>query len=383
MSDDKIGSQISVARREFMRRWLLLGISPLWLKMLGRASYARAEQAPVSRPPAVFINVRDKGAVGDGVHDDTQAFQAAIDALPDSGGTVVVPPGHYMIDASRAINLRSNMLLQMTPTTQLNAIPNNIPRSHVIKVWGVSNVQIVGGRIVGERQGHLGTTGEWGYGLNISGSSKVSVSDMHISDCWGDGVLIGAIGSEQNGVVATDVTLTRVTSTHNRRQGLTIGPCNGVTVIDCTFSNTKGTKPEAGIDMEPQTQGRARNVQIMGCTISGNHGCGMEMHDNVEGVVIRHCTIRDNNAYGVLSVGAHQLTIAENIVSGNGLVAVTMGGTTSHVQITGNTFTGNSDRYLRRLSSVLSSGSTSDHAHDLRVDTSTRAVTVSGNKFSP
>jgi hypothetical protein len=192
----------------------------------------------VSRPAQVRqpISVRDKGARGDGVHDDTAAFQAAIDALPAKGGTVTVPPGNYMIDALRAINMRSNMLLQMAPTAQLSAIPNNLPRSHVIKVWKVSNVQITGGRIVGERNGHLGTTGEWGYGLNIEASDNVSVADMHISDCWGDGIWIGALGSDGSAVPATHVTLTRVISTNNRRQGLSIGPVNGVTVVDSTLA---------------------------------------------------------------------------------------------------------------------------------------------------
>jgi Right handed beta helix region len=380
MSKRNVVNQVSVARRDFMCRTLLMGISSVSLQVCGLASVARAAQTS-GTASAASINVRDKGAKGDGVHDDTQAFQAAIDALPGSGGTVVVPSGNYMIDASRAINLRSNMLLQMASDAQLTAISNNLPRSHVIKVWGVSNVQITGGRIVGERGGHLGTTGEWGYGLNISGSSKVSVSDLYVSDCWGDGVLVGAIGSEGNGVLATDVTLTRVTSTHNRRQALTIGPVNGVTVTDCTFSNTQGTKPESGIDMEPQKQGRARNVQIIGCTITGNNGCGIEMHDNVVGVVIKNCTIRDNNGYGVLSVNANQLTISNNTVTENGLVGVTMGGTTNQAQIVGNTFTRNSHRYARRLSSALSSGS-ANQSNDLRVDKTTSNVTAASNNFS-
>lgn len=382
MSGNKIDSHVSVARREFMYRSLLLSTAPLFLQTWGVASLARAEQLQ-STKNMTSINVRDKGAVGDGLHDDTQAFQAAIDALPNSGGTVVVPAGNYMIDAARAINLRSNMLLQMAPTARLCAIANNLPRSHVIKVWRVNNVQIIGGRIVGERNGHLGTTGEWGYGLNISGSQKVSVSDLHISDCWGDGVLVGAIGSGENCIMAADVMLTRVISTNNRRQGLTIAPVNGLTVIDSTFSNSQGTKPEAGIDIEPQTQGLAQNINIIRCTISGNHGTGFEMHDNVVGVVVKHCTIRDNNGYGVLSVGTNQITIADNLITENGLVGVTIAGTTGDAKVVGNTLTSNSARYFRRLSTSMTSPVAHEHAQDLRVDDTTHNVTVSGNTFSP
>jgi polygalacturonase len=370
------------ARRSFLRQSLWLGMSSAGLSAWpGMARSWFAQVSPGSGGPV--INVRDKGAKGDGVHDDTAAIQAAIDALPGSGGTVTIPSGNYLVDATRSINLRSNMLLQMAPDAQLTAAPNSAQRYHVIKVWQVNNVSITGGRIVGERNNHLGTGGEWGYGLNISGSNQVSVSDMYISDCWGDGVLVGPIGSEGSGVLATNVTLTRVTSTHNRRQGLTIGPCNGVTVINCTFSNTQGTKPESGIDMEPQAQGRARNVQIIGCTISGNHGSGMEIHDNVVGAVIKNCTFQGNVGYGVMTVGTPaQITVANNTFSNNGLNGVTIGGATNGAQVIGNHFSGNSAHFYRRVPSAFASKNTDQQNRQLRIDDSTHGVTASGNTFS-
>jgi len=43
------------------------------------------------------VNVRDYGAKGDGVTDDTAAFQTALNAVADKGGTVFVPVGNYLI----------------------------------------------------------------------------------------------------------------------------------------------------------------------------------------------------------------------------------------------------------------------------------------------
>jgi hypothetical protein len=45
------------------------------------------------------VNVRDFGAVGDGVTDDTVAIQAAIDSIGSNGGTVHLPAGVYLLAA--------------------------------------------------------------------------------------------------------------------------------------------------------------------------------------------------------------------------------------------------------------------------------------------
>jgi hypothetical protein len=82
-------------------------------------------------------------------------------------------------------------------------------------------------------------------------------------------------------------------------------------------------------------------------------------------------------------VGTTHVTVADNVVTGNGLVGVTIAGKTSDAQVTGNALTGNSARYFHRLSSSMTSTGANEHAHDLRVDDSTRNVTVSDNTFSP
>jgi parallel beta-helix repeat protein len=369
------------ARRGFLRASLLLAV-PLALPFVSAAVVAGERRSPaVSAAPV--INVRDKGARGDGAHDDTAAIQAAIDALPASGGTVIIPDGNYMIDATRSVNLRSNTHLQMTAGATLTALANELERSYMLKVWRADNVQITGGRIVGERVGHRGTTGEWGYGINIQASNNVSVVGTHVSDCWGDGIWIGGLGRRASVTVSTQVTLDHVVSTNNRRQGLSIGPVRGVTVSHSTFSNTRGTKPQAGIDIEPQGQGPASDITFSDCTITGNQGSGLEIHENVSGVVLKRCKIQDNNGYGVLVGGASGLTIADNVIVGNGLVGVAMSAKASDARIDGNTLTGNSARFLRRLATSLGSMNVSDRAHNLRVDGAARGITVSGNTFQP
>ncbi len=48
-------------------------------------------------PSGAYINVREAGAKGDGVSDDTPIIQQALDALAQRGGTIYFPEGRYRI----------------------------------------------------------------------------------------------------------------------------------------------------------------------------------------------------------------------------------------------------------------------------------------------
>ncbi|MFC3653469.1 right-handed parallel beta-helix repeat-containing protein [Dyella humi] len=300
-----------------------------------------------------IVNVRDKGAKGDGKTNDTAAFQAAVDDVPLTGGTVIVPRGDYRIDVTKAIVLHSNMLFLMDPAATLAAIPTDSGRYWVIKVWEVDNVRIVGGTIVGERTGHQGTTGEQGYGINIQSSTNVMVSDINIRNCWGDGMWIGALGADGQAVPAVNVMVNRVVSTNNRRQGLSIGPAENVVIMNSTFSGSDGTNPKAGIDIEPQRQGFTRNITISHCIMTRNRGCGMEVHGNVIGLSVDNCVFNDNFGYGVLTNEEHDmnekeptgLTFSNNTFTRNGLVGALIAGHSNYVHIAHNTMVGNGFRY--------------------------------------
>jgi parallel beta-helix repeat protein len=325
------------------------------------------------------INVRNAGAKGDGRHDDTRAFQAAINSLPSSGGTITVPAGTYMIDALRSINLRSHVRLKMSSGAKLVAIPNSSQRSYVIKAWKVNNVEISGGAIVGERAKHRGSSGEWGMGIDILASKKVYVHDVKVSDCWGDGVYIGAIGHV--GVPSTDVTLNHVVSTNNRRQGLSFGPVNRVYVVNSTFSNTHGTNPEAGIDLEPSTQGTAANVRIERTTIAGNAGSGIELQAHVTGLVMASNTIKGNHGFGVYSGGAASSTFTGNLVTENGLDGISVRPASHNLRIAGNTVTYNSTHWFTANGKSIYMKVSS--ARDLDISKSARSISLTGNKLSP
>jgi polygalacturonase len=106
---------------------------------------AQRECVTVPRSPLV-VNVKDKGAKGDGRTDDTEAIQAAIDDVAGTGGTVLVPGGTYMVDAvdkKRRLALRSDMALKLDKGAILKAFPNDSRKYSVLSISGVSNVTVI------------------------------------------------------------------------------------------------------------------------------------------------------------------------------------------------------------------------------------------------
>ncbi|GAB3093747.1 right-handed parallel beta-helix repeat-containing protein [Lysobacter terrae] len=287
------------------------------------------------------ISVLEAGARGDGVHDDTDAFQAAIDQAAKAQGTVEVPRGRYLIDPERSVRLRSHTALRMAPDAVLVAKPNAAARAYVLLVEGAVDVDVSGGQIQGERDAHLGSAGEWGHGLMIRGSSHVTVRNITISRCWGDGISIGGLAKTgEEGRPSTDVLIDNVRCRGNRRQGLTIGRSRRVRVFDSEFSDTQGTKPEYGIDIEPDRPGRADDVVIERCRISGNRGGGIQIYNRAGNVEVRDCTI-EANGYGIYTVAAEEGVIAGNTVRNNRHAGVALRGKTHGFRVEANRFSGN------------------------------------------
>jgi parallel beta-helix repeat protein len=344
--------------------------------------------APSSNPPpgrargATRIDVRQHGAQGDGVQDDTAAFQRAIDALPDDGGTVEVPAGRYLIDPLRSVRLRSRMHLQLAADATLLAKPNAADRGYVLWAPLVDDVEISGGRIVGERDRHLGTTGEWGHGIQVVGASRVTLRGIHVSDCWGDGICIG--GKKRKGgekVLSSDVVIDGVVSTGNRRQGLSITGSRDVLVTNSEFSHTAGTAPQCGIDIEPDKPDFATNVRIRNCRIHHNAAYGILAYKRTRNVTIADCTIQDNRSCGVVLDGCATASITGNDIRDNGSTGLLVKNDSRDCRIGRNTFANNRSGKMPRARNAGSGADAKpgrardivvqDAASDIRVETNT------------
>src|SRR5688572_3164484 len=181
-------------RRAFIKNSALVA-APLLIGGISMPAFALTTPPTRSRGTTIR-NVKDYGAVGNGIKDDTAAIQAAINSLPTTGGTVIIPAGTYMIDVAKKINCKSKMLLQMDPNTILKAKTNGLSRYYIINLSGKTDVEVAGGQLVGDRDTHnysaVSGTHEWGHGIYAgSGAARITIRDLRVSKCTGDGVCIG------------------------------------------------------------------------------------------------------------------------------------------------------------------------------------------------
>ena len=303
--------------------------------------------------------------------DDTKELQALIDQCP-TGGTVSIPAGTYMIDALKHLNLKSNMILRMDSGTVLKAITNNMGNYEIIKIAGIHNVTVVGGTLLGERATHTGSGGEWGFGIGIFSARDVLIDGVTANDCWGDGFYIGGTG-----VQSVNVTLANVIADNNRRQGLSIVWADSVIVRNSIFKNTRGTPPQAGIDIEPDAGMSVSNVKIINNEFSGNYHIGLSLYkpanvgSSITNVIITGNNLHDNGAIAYFGAAIILDDVSGVLVSGNNVSNNIRGGIIVANGSQGNTIKDNV---------VINNGNSTDN-NDAGIEMMNGAInnTVTGN----
>jgi polygalacturonase len=218
-------------------------------------------QGPISPedPPAdrSEVDVTAFGARANDNVDDTNAFASAIRALPETGGTVVVAPGVYLLSAfpkdkiNRAIDLSGLANVTITGAgpdqTTLRMAPASYKGdTHVILVERSNGITIRDLTIDGNRF-NVAYNDEQSHGVDIHGGSDIRFVDVDFIGMHGDGIrLLGLLGPTP--VWVDGVWVERCSFAANGRSGIAIQRAvRGVTVTGSTFTQIS----DQSIDMEP------------------------------------------------------------------------------------------------------------------------------------
>ena len=242
------------------------------------------------------VSVKDFGAVGNGVADDTAAFQAALDAGAQNKQRVFIPSGNYLI--TNTLNLQRGSSIIGTSLSQgLANYSNNTISSRLSfspsSVKDLFQVQPLSGP-GSEFKGHVSVGGlvvislstNSRYAFNFSNVIYGKFFDMEIIGTTRDG--LSANGWEAGFYVADSI--------NNRFVNIAVQTCSEACVIyagsappttdvwdQCTFWNAPtGVKLTSGI-----------NIRFLNCIFEKLSQYGMEIYKNCRGIEAVACYSED------------------------------------------------------------------------------------------
>ena len=235
-----------------------------------------------------LINVKNFGAIGDGITDDTLAIKEATNYINENGGILYFPLGTYYVNVSNNeesimhIESDKKIIIDFFCSTILLK-ENQYSSYNIINANNCSLVELRNGFLVGDRKKHdyttISSTHEFGYGIFFSQTISGEAFNMDISDMTGDAII------NKNGESTGTITINQSNLHHCRRQGISILDSDIVNIRNTkihhigTFDNINGTAPQSGIDIEPA---------------SGTNTINKVSIDNV--------TIKDTTSFGIINV---------------------------------------------------------------------------------
>ncbi|HEY9712976.1 MAG TPA: right-handed parallel beta-helix repeat-containing protein, partial [Chroococcales cyanobacterium] len=261
---------------------------------------------------------------------DTQAIQDAVNQAAATGGGVVhIPAGTYNIDAANdGIVMKSNVSLVMDKGTTLQAIPTGAESGCIIDVRNANNVNIYGGKLVGDFGPGASHSGETMSGIDVLGSSSnIDIQGVESDANKGDGFDISGNGD--------NIHIAHCVAQGNKRDGLSIEGGSQIVIENNAFINT-GTAdsydnevpsasrlPNSGIDIENSPGQSVNGAIVRNNLLAGNGTPSIDANTSngwgirVTGSDGNNSQVIDNTVVGNAAGGIGVWSGAGNIISGN------------------------------------------------------------------
>lgn len=188
---------------------------------------------------------------------------------------IVKMPNFPLLVNKNGLIIKSGSRIYFQKDSSLVMQPNSLEIYGVMILSNIEDVIIYSPVVFGERAYHLGLKGEWGMGIYILGSKDVQIIKPMVYDCWGDGIYIGKgkNGSCENVKIADAVI------NNSRRNGISLTDGKDVEILNPIISNTNGTLPMCGIDIEPnENNAIIENIHILNPITFNNSHAGILIH---------------------------------------------------------------------------------------------------------
>ena len=315
------------AGRETLR-WMSVPVAAVVFALLVSPALAQ-DPARVPAVSAQAANVKDHGAIGDGVADDTAAIQAALNL----GGPVFFPGHVGTVYTYRSLTLRTGNVLYGSATLRLRANQNVAANVYSITASGISRFGIVGLTFDGNKGQQAGAF--TANGILIRGASDFRIQSTRWTDWHYDAIELTSTGQRlpidantppddpsdviERGVITENIfrAVGRDTDDDRKGAGESYAIQIGSTVANLIVSNNEIIDCINGIIAAAYNRG----IMITGNRIVleqprrfASSGIGVEQ-------LSKHSVVANNTVIGAYTVGinveaAQYVTVTGNVVNG-------------------------------------------------------------------
>jgi hypothetical protein len=258
------------------------------------------------------VNVKDFGAIGDGVTDDSQAIQNAIDATPN-GGKLYIPTGTYLITTgltrTNSITIQGDGIYGAGGTVLIYT-GNGDAFTYGPSGGAGAGARFQDFRIEGTASGQNGIVVKNVYNqikfekIAIDGFSGSGANGAYLEDCWDIQFSKCSFSQNYNGLSCGI--------------GATFGVVNACSWINCEFNSC----PNVGLSIQSGS-----NNTIFGCDFSGVGKIGVDLAANLSPGTNRACKsnyigssyfegANTGGEIALIRVGASS-TISASLIQGN------------------------------------------------------------------
>lgn len=206
----------------------------------------------------------------DGKTDYTSYIQKGINE-----NKIVKMPDFPILINEKGIHVNSGSRILFQKKSSLRMNPTASGNYGLLKIDDVSDVVIYAPVLIGDRKKHLGDKGEWGMGIYILGGKNITIYNPRILDCWGDGIYIGAGKSGSS----KKIKIVDGYIDNSRRNGISITDGSDIEIRRIIISNSNGTRPMSGIDIEPNhSKAVINNIHIINPITFNNKAMGITLY---------------------------------------------------------------------------------------------------------
>ncbi len=269
-------------------------------------------------PPAGAVKVDNFGAVGDGITDDTNAMQTAIDSLTAGQALEFGQGKTYLLEGALRFQNKDNYTVYGQDATIKVSNSHNFKSYQPVKFIRSDNFTVYDLIIDGNRDNNTPAELYNRHNILVVECENFGFFRVESINANCDGWVVTSEDHSSTDTFCKNGQFINCKAENCFRDGISFITAWDMDIIGGSYSHSNGTWPKSGIDVEPEnstTHPGAKNILIENASFIGNDGNGFQGSGKggTTGIHVMHCYFYDNMRDAILMV-APDSSIVGNVI---------------------------------------------------------------------